>query len=246
MQGQDLKQQRDSYLTFALAAADVLISSDDQNRITQVVGATNTLLGGCAEDLTGRDVLSLFEGAEAIYIVHLIKNAKAAGRIGPCIVSLTPRSGDAAFVNMGMMSRPGSDGVHMTFTVLPPHIVKYIPRRERATGLLDRGAFQQIVAGMARPFDSGSGSQMLNELRMIRLEGLPSNLERLPSAKSKLVMAEIGAYIRAQSTEGGIAAQLNGDRFGIIASASSPLLSFHLYALTLVIYCERRVWRIQR
>ncbi|WAC48955.1 EAL domain-containing protein [Asticcacaulis sp. SL142] len=227
MRGQDLKQQRDSYLAFALAAADVLISSDVQNKITQVVGATNALLGGCAGDLAGRDVLSLFEGAEAIYIGHLIKNARAAGRIDPCIVSLTPRNGEAVFVNLGIMSLPATDNIHMTFTVLPPHIVKDIPKRDLATGLLDRGAFQQIAAGMASPFDAGSGSQMLSELRMIRLEGLPSNLERLPSAKSKLVMAEIGAYMRAQSTEGGIATQLDDDKFGIIASAmtSAPELS---------------------
>ena len=68
MTGTTLRSERDDFIAFSLAAADVLIAVDDGDRIESVVGAAKTLLNGKPEDLAGQAIPDMFEGAEAAFI----------------------------------------------------------------------------------------------------------------------------------------------------------------------------------
>jgi EAL domain-containing protein (putative c-di-GMP-specific phosphodiesterase class I) len=219
MTGTTIRSERDDFIAFSLAAADVLIAVDDGDRIESVVGAAKTLLKGEPEELAGQAIPDIFEGAEAAFIRLLATQAREHGRIEPSVVMLGRDAGDKSPANVGMSYLPGRNRLYMSLTILPRLVVQSLPVRDPHTGLFDTFAFQQIAAGGLGPDDAGSGAEMLKELRLIRLQGLPGVLERMPSSRARTVMGEIGAYLRAQACDGGLAGQLGDEHFGIIAPA---------------------------
>jgi EAL domain-containing protein (putative c-di-GMP-specific phosphodiesterase class I) len=216
-----MRSERDDFIAFSLAAADVLIAVDDGDRIESVVGAAKALLRGRPEDLTGQAIPEIFEGAEAAFIRLLTAQARQHGRIEPAVVMLGRDARNKAPANVGMSYLPGRNRLYMSLTILPKAMVQSLPVRDADTGLFDNVAFQQIAAGGLRPDEAGSGAEMLKELRLIRLQGLPNVLERMPSLRARIVMGEIGAYMRAQACDSGLATQIDGERFSLVAPAGS-------------------------
>jgi EAL domain-containing protein (putative c-di-GMP-specific phosphodiesterase class I) len=217
-----MRPERDDFIAFSLAAADLLIAVDDGDRIETVVGAARALLKAQPETLAGQAIPDMFEGAESAFIRRLAAHAREHGRIEPSVVMLGRDGHDKSPANIGMSYLSGRNRLYISLTVLPRLVAQSLPPRDPETGLFHRAAFQQIAAGGLGPDDPGSGLAMLRELRLIRMRGLPSLLERLPTRKACAVMGEIGAYLRAEACNGGLAGQLDGDRFGLIAPVAPP------------------------
>ena len=217
MSGTTMRSERDDFIAFSLAAADLLIAVDDGDRIESVVGAAKTLLKSKPDELAGQAIPDIFEGSESAFVRLLVAQARALGRIEPTVVMLGRDPADKSPANIGMSCLPGRHRLYLSLTILPRLVVQSLPGRDPETGLFDRAMFQQIAAGGLAPDDAGSGSAMLKELRLVRLRGLPSVLERLPTQRARTVMGEIGAYLRSQACDGGLAGQFDGDRFGLVA-----------------------------
>lgn len=222
MTGTTIRAERDDFIAFSLAAADLLIAVDDGDRIESVVGAAKTLLKGKPDDLVGQAIPDIFQGAEAAFIRLLTAQAREHGRIEPCVVMLGRDAAEKAPANVGMSYLPGRNRLYMSLTILPRLVVQSLPMRDPHTGLFDAEAFQAITAESLAP---GADGERLKELRLIRLQGLPSVLERMSTQRARTVMGEIGAYLRAQACNGGLAGQLDEERFGLLAPVPSTSTS---------------------
>ncbi len=218
MTGTSIRSERDDFIAFSLAAADLLIAVDDGDRIESVVGAAKTLLKGKPEELAGRALPDIFEGAEAAFIRLLSAQAREHGRIEPAVVMLGREAGEKSPANVGMSYLPGRNRLYMSLTILPRLVVQSLPMRDPHTGLFDADAFQQITAEGLTPANDG---ERLKELRLIRLQGLPSALERMSTQRARTVMGEIGAYLRSQACNGGLAGQLDDERFAVLAPVAT-------------------------
>lgn len=124
--------------------------------------------------------------------------------------------------NVGMSYLPGRNRLYMSLTILPRLVVQSLPLRDPHTGLFDADAFRAITAEGLTPANDG---ERLKELRLIRLQGLPSVLERMSTQRARTVMGEIGAYLRAQACNGGLAGQLDDERFAILAPVAPTALA---------------------
>lgn len=209
---EDFKAQRDRYIAFSLAAADLLIEIDHLFRIVRTVGATQSLLNECPEDLRGKTVGDLFVGNERALVRRLLERTRAIGRIEPCGVHLD--AGDPLPVTLGACSLPGGDGhIYLTVTVQSNALLLNADARDPVSGLLDIRSYQTFIERAL-----ATEAEKMPEVKMVRLQGLNGLVRHLPSEQSDMLLGEIGAVLRAQSLGGAAAAQLSEDAFSYIPS----------------------------
>ncbi len=209
----DFKAQRDRFIAFSLAAADLLIEIDADFRIVRTVGATQSLLNECPADLQGRDVGMAFAAGERAFVRRLLERTHAIGRIEPCGVHLEA-SDEPLSVTLGACALPGDVNMYLSVTVQSAAATLGNDSRDAASGLLGPDNYQAFVeAALAREGIHGPA-----ELKMVRLQGLTGVMRGLPVAQSDMLLGEIGAVLRAQSLGGAAAARLSEDAFSFVPS----------------------------
>ncbi|MBW8733976.1 MAG: EAL domain-containing protein [Asticcacaulis sp.] len=227
----DYKRQRDRYMAFSLAAADLLIEVGADLKIVRTIGASQALLGHLG-DLKGRDISDVFASSDRTFARHLLHRALRAGRIEPCGLHLDQRSGTPLLVNLGACHLPTDDGVYITLTVLSDAMVLTTDSAD-ATGLLGREDFEDM-AGRVLDLDADRAPR---EMRLIRFKGLAGIIRGLPKDQSDQLLSEIGSALRAHSMGGNAAARLSDEEFSYLApvkgDASTPeVLTQDLTVLT--------------
>lgn len=83
-----IKQQRDRFLAFSFASADLLLEVQETGKITFALGAAKGLTGIDHENMLNKDWLTLFAESEQAALTELSKTLTPALRRGPMIVTL--------------------------------------------------------------------------------------------------------------------------------------------------------------
>lgn len=208
----DYKSQRDSYIAFSLAAADLLIEAGADFRIHRTIGATQSLLSHIGE-LKGRNICDIFAASDRSFARRLLDRARKVGRIEPCSIRLDQPDDRSILVNLGACYLPNTDNaIYVSLTVLSDAVVVTHEPRD-ASGLLDREDFEEVAS---RALDHPDG-QAPREMKLIRLKGLSGVVNSLPKDKSDELLGEIGSVLRAQSLAGNGAARLSDEEFSYVA-----------------------------
>ncbi len=211
----DYKAQRDRYMAFSLAAADLLVEVDQRHRIVRTVGATQALLNENSGDIQGRNVCELFAMSDRSFAGRLLGRARKDGRVEPCRLQLDQGTDAPPLpVNVGVCFLPNQDGhIYVSLTVM----ARAAPAGatvDAATGLLDADGYKAMAQ---QALESGAGAP--REMKMVRLKGLGHAVRNLPSAQAEMMMGEIGAVLRAQSAGGQSAARLSDEEFSYLPPA---------------------------
>lgn len=209
---ENYKAQRDSYIAYSLAAADLLVEIGHDLSIKSVVGAARTLLGADAAALKGRPVIELFQAHDQVFVERKLKDTLQKGRIDPVAVYLKAEGKVPVLVNVGacfIPSRP--DEIHLTLSVL--NAVR--PDNEGGhdgSGLVTSERFNELALNIIR--DGASGAADL-DMTLIKLKGLTKVRSSLSDELQAQLMQEIAAALRANSV-GGQSAALPDDSFGVL------------------------------
>lgn len=205
----DFKSQRDRYMAFSLAAADLLIEADTSFKILKTIGATQALLSEVNSEVIGRDVCDLFVAGDRSLARRLLQKAQRVGRIEPCSLHLDQGKNPPLLVNLGACFLPTQDNkTFLTLTVLSNVRPTDSAHRDGATGLLDASGYQDMARQALENPDKAP-----REMKMVRLKGLNRVIGGLAKPKADLLMGEIGSVLRAQSMGGTAAARLSGEEF---------------------------------
>lgn len=204
-----LKSERDRYVALAFAAGDLLLEIGMDRRIRMVSGACQALCGRSPAEILNGDVRELAAEPDRGFLHRVLDCLTIMGRLDPVPVRLANKTGAESRVLMGACQVPSvPDRIFVTMTLLP--VTETIPpARDEETGLLAKDDLLKITQNSA-----GSGSS--RELALVRLEGLGKASRGLPQERSKLLMQEIGAVIRAASLGGDAAGRLGEEEFGLV------------------------------
>ncbi len=216
----DYKAQRDRYMAFSLAAADLLIEVGADLKIVNTTGATQALLSELASDIRGRDVCELFAASDRAFARRLLTRARKIGRVEPCSIQLDQGlSAKPLLVNIGACFLPTqTNSLYISLTVLSGAGKDGTENRDPKTGLLGMEDFRKL-AGKALE----NGAKAPREMKMVRLSGLSRAVRGLPGPQADMVMGEIGAVLRAQSLGGQSAARLSDEEFSYIPPAHGDM-----------------------
>ncbi|MBM3558144.1 MAG: PAS domain S-box protein, partial [Alphaproteobacteria bacterium] len=90
-----LRQERNRFLAFAFAAADLLIEVDGEGRILYAAGSTRVLLGRGAEELVGKAFIDLTAAYDRAMFRQILRRLEGADRIAPVRLRLASPKGGA-------------------------------------------------------------------------------------------------------------------------------------------------------
>ncbi|ESQ77451.1 EAL domain-containing protein [Asticcacaulis sp. AC402] len=209
----DFKNQRDRYMAFSLAAADLLVEVDTDFRIVKTVGATQALLSNLASEVAGSDVCDIFILADRSFARRLLQRAQRLGRIEPCSLRLDQGDKPPLLINLGACHLPTQNNhTFLSLTVLSNVV---LPSLDATSGLLDSSGFQDVAN---RVLDSDA-AKAPRVMKMVRLKGLSTAVRGLPKQQAHALLGEIGSVLRAQSLGGTSAARLSAEEFSYLPPA---------------------------
>src|SRR5579863_4804922 len=213
----DLRQDRDRFVAFAFASADLLIELSPDFRVDKAQGAVKSLWGRDQQAIVGRPLFDLVAKRDRAMLRHLAKQLPKSGRLDPVTVHLDHPSGVLPAVLMGCCALPSVPGrVFVTLTLLRGGTGGGTAKRDEATGLLARDALLAAAGSSA----ADGGDPRPRHLALVRLDGLDKATHELPEAQAQNLMAEIGAVLRAQSIGGDAAGRLGADEFGVVRAGA--------------------------
>ncbi|MBX2834338.1 MAG: PAS domain-containing protein, partial [Micavibrio sp.] len=83
-----LKKQRDQFLAFAFASADLFLEISESGKITFALGASKGMTGITDKEMMGMNWLSLFSAFDQAKLIDRLENARLGKRWGPELVDL--------------------------------------------------------------------------------------------------------------------------------------------------------------
>ncbi len=206
-----IRIERDRFVAFAFAAADLLLEVDGDGRIRFAAGALKSLTRHDADDLTGRPFVDLLSESDRALAKVLLSSLKDGGRLSPIMVKLAPPTGLNVVLG-GCRAPVPRETYQITITVLPARLaVAARPgERDRETGLLARDDFARLAEEKLR--QPGGDYRM----SLVELGGLEAVREKADQELSEGFMTAVGRHLRAQSADGDSAGQIGDGRFGVI------------------------------
>ncbi len=212
-----LQAQRDRFLAFSFAAADLLLEIDSVDGIAYASGATVKLLGREAGDLQGSSFIEVIAPADRGLVRAAIVAMSGGMRLKTLNVALAagktrawvngyrmPMADGRAYIAMStqdrFIQRPTQDG-----------------KRDEQSGLLDEKAMGEALS---RAMESGQAGGAGDMLTLLEVDGLDKLGSRIAPAAYQSLMGEIGGFLRLQSGGRDLAGQLGEGRFGVVHEGS--------------------------
>lgn len=208
-QGGRLKEQRDRFIAFAFAGAEVLVEVDDQAVIRYAAGTTDILFGLPAEALVGHSFHEVVEVGEQTLVEELFGRIAHAGRLDRVSVTfhparLGPFKGQVS--GIAFPDRPGR--LYLTIS--------------RTTGPA-RGDEPVAVARTSADFAKLAQRRMDEadrfgeEVQMTLIDLAGAKLEdTLDAEDAGKFVHSVESFLRAWSVGGNSVGVLENNRFGII------------------------------
>ncbi|WP_245593485.1 sensor domain-containing phosphodiesterase [Azospirillum halopraeferens] len=208
-------RDRDRFVGFAFAAADLLIETDHDGTILFCAGARCRLTRGDVATLVGRNLADLVASTDRKYLRVLLDRVIEKTRIKPARVvfeGVDDQRFPALLGGCRLDSCPGS----LFLTVLlasGPHGPHAASPGSGAGQLLDHHGFLSILEDrIVRAREKG----LEHGLTLLLVEGMQAMVDSLPEGAAAEVRQGIDAYLRGISADGESAGQLSADRFGVI------------------------------
>jgi EAL domain-containing protein (putative c-di-GMP-specific phosphodiesterase class I) len=205
-----LRNERDRFVAFAFAAADLLLEIDSNHVICFASGATLSLTRHSADELVGQSVLELLAPRERPMIRILLRSLAKGGRMSPVPVQLANTDGSVAVLG-GCRLPTQHDYYYLTFGLPVPAVVvdDRDAQRDPETGLLDQNTFTRLATDRL-------DSERPAKLTLLNLGGLEKLRSRVDGEVSAGLLAAVGRHLRARSSGGDAAGRLADGRFGVL------------------------------
>lgn len=205
-----IRAERDRFVAFAFAAADLLLEVDGAGKITFAAGALKSLTNRDAGALMGRAFTELLAESDRALVKVLLASMKDGGRLSPILVQLANPL--AVNVMLGGCLLPSKrESYQITLTVLTARMpVDVRPgNRDTATGLLAKDEFSKLAEEKLR----APGNFQLS---LVEVGGMEAVRERADEELAEGFLTAVGRHLRAQSADGDSAGQITGGKFGVI------------------------------
>lgn len=209
--------ERDRYLAFAFAWADLVIEVKD-GAIIFAAGASEPLLGCRAVALAGRPIEEIACGADKVSLKEACSLIERHGRIAETVVRLAGPDGRRPRV--ALAGHGLSSGGHLFLalrTLWRDSAGQAQPKaRDVATGLYAGSDFHALAA--ARLKTTGPVAAGPVDLTLLSIGGLDEACRTMKEDDREALMAAVGTLIRANSIDGDSATMVEENKFGLLSS----------------------------
>ena len=212
----DIRRDREKFVAFAFAAAEIFIELDDAGTVTFEGGAIDRLAGG--QSLIGKPFRDIILEDDRIILDALMTHLSQKGRIGPMPMRLCLDDGDDVALKTFALRMPDNNQrtyLAMRAAGLSGHDGND-DRINPETGLLNADEFMATAAKTMSGDDSAALLMTVTEV-----DGLEQASTTLGKTKAKKLLRAIAAHLRMLSVEGWTAGQLDTKHFAFVHKGAS-------------------------
>lgn len=211
----NLKSQRDRFLAFAFASADLFVETTPDGQVDYALGAVKGMTGFDVSGLIGRNWLALFSKLDRPTLVALRSRARPAQRCGPLLVTLDDELGEGRKALLTGIKMPGSERFYLTlgFTSVLLARAGEIMRMTEDRDLLDKNAFL-LAAQEALDMARSLGQNV--DLTLLDIADAPEIRRSMGEKAWEGLRDAIGGLLRSRSTDGHAAAEISEGRYSIV------------------------------
>lgn len=210
----ELRDDKERFVAFSFAAADLLIELNSAGEICFISGAAKGITGCDTKDLIGTRFEEVLEPLDRRMVGYLIKNMKEGERINP--VGARMKNTNVSAI-VGACSLPRSHGhIHLTINVSGlPAAQALAVHRDTETGLLDKNDFVSLAKEqLSLAADTGQDL----ELTLLHLENIREMSANTTEHGMTEFLDKIGGVLRGYSYGGDSAGRIDGDKYGVLHS----------------------------
>jgi len=211
-----VRQDRDRFIGFAFASADLLLELTGDLRVSWAGGAALSLLGLESDKAVGRPFAVFVSPLDAALAGSAMQGLKPGGRHKDLMIQLRRGDGEATPVGISIYQALNPRQTQYFLAIarrnLQPADTAATARRDRATGLVDAVEFAQTTAHALRAAREAGQSARVT---LVQICG-EAELDRLLGAeRSQALLSEIGARLRQHAVVPDAAAKLGDGRFSV-------------------------------
>lgn len=210
-----LRQERDRFVAFSFASADILIELDEKGTILFIDGAVSGLLGCKADDLVGSSFISLVREEQAHRIHDMLTNELNEDRIDHQKVYLrSPNPNGVPFALSGYKLGTLKNHYYLALTYLKDFTSpEDLLLRAKGTNLYKKETFAETATRKIQEFNR-KGEKV--KVTLLDLPEFKAMISDLPRDKAQSLLYEINDYLRHNS--------LDGDLAGIVEEGAYSLI----------------------
>ena len=210
-----MRAERDRFVAFSFAAADILLELDDAGVVSFVSGASSRL-GGGGPGATSASVLNhpfLAHVAEAdhAFVTALLSRIQVGGKMTPVTVRFNGPGGEPIPAVLGGCRLPTNPGVlYLTVTFISPGLggggeadAPALPGRRDFETVVERKLHQSMSIG--QPVS----------LAYLLLDGMTA-YQRQGGNSADQLLSTLSSYLRANSLGGDGVGAISDDRYAVI------------------------------
>ena len=222
---QELKDQRDRFLAFAFASADILIETDAKNySVLFSIGAVKGLTAN-NDSLNGTDFLDIFAKRDHPLIKALKNRYRPGQRFGPVLVNLkesldqlgNAQSRTALLSGMILPTLP--DNIYFALSKAQPGLMANA-EKARESIQNEMVAADKFADAAMKALEESEVSGTKLGMTFIDLPGSENFKQRIGAEQWSSLNENISGILRAFAADGKTAAMLDNGRYGVVHDAN--------------------------
>ncbi|MCH2547021.1 MAG: EAL domain-containing protein [Alphaproteobacteria bacterium] len=212
---ESLRSERDRFVAFSFASADILIELDEDANILFMDGAVSGLLGKKSVEFTGESFLNLVHSNDATLAHKMLCEDLKQDRIDQERIHLQSKFGDAIpFALSGYKLSALKNHYYLTLTFLKAELSPAeLDKRDHKTGLYKKDSFANAAV---KHIQDAKGSNKEVHITLLDLPELTELLDHLTTDAAQNLLHDISNYLRSHS--------LNGDSAGLVEEGAYSVI----------------------
>lgn len=216
---QNIKIQRDKFLAFSFASADLFLEIGKDGQVIFSTGALKALLGIEESRIKGLNWLEIFDSKDRPVVKMLKYGASPGKRAGPIVVKLDNALVKNKNVILSGIKMPGSESFYLSIAVSGPLISRMADDMKASLneGLLSREAFTEAAQ------ENIIGAKLTHQdldLTLLEIDTSDENIEKIGPDKWNAVVTSIGHLLKTKSVDGRSAGEISKGKYSVLHDKS--------------------------
>lgn len=214
-----LRHERDRFVAFAFASADILVELDEDGNILFADGATRGLLGRPAADMQGLNFYDMLSAEDAQCMRKVMESLGNTYRMEDIELTLHSTHNDKMpFAVSGFRLSSLRNHTYLSLSILKGNVTTdQLFKRDFDTGLLRQQGY--VEAANEKILEAKSRGKSL-KITLLDFPELKAFIDQLDDEAANKLLREISDYIRGKSLDGDTAGMINAESYSFVHDGS--------------------------
>ncbi len=215
----NIKKQRDRFLAFSFASADLFLEVNETGIVDFALGAARSLTGINEKTLIGQNWLTIFSNEDRHILTKMETRARAAERCGPYLVTLDQTLGNGQRAILTAIKMPNSDGLYITlgFSNAMMAQLSDMMKAQNEYELLDKDTFL-LAAKDAIDVARATGQDL--DMTLLDIENIGEIKSKMGNDWWDSFRGAVTELLCSQSADGQAAAEIDDGKYSILHDKS--------------------------